>query len=103
MKLNLEVEEFEKLQGLFIEQVVDKIKLKLQEAGLKDRELEEVTASLGLSIASMIDDTSGMESDGVEIRPYLTFRLDDDEIIHSGENSETYDYVMGALKKTFEG
>ena len=63
--------------------------------------MEELTASLGFSIASMIDDTSSIEVDGVEVRPFLTFRVDDEAIIHSGENSETYEYVMGALKKCF--
>ena len=53
--------------------------------------LEDITAGIALSVASIIDDTTGIEIDGVEVHPYLTFRTNDDEIIHCGENSYTYE------------
>jgi hypothetical protein len=36
------------------------------------------------------------------VKPYLTFRTGDDEIIHCGENAYTYEFVRGALKELFD-
>ena len=102
MELKLKAEKFEKLQVLFIEEIIERVRLKLLEGGVKDQQLEDLTASIAFSIASVIDDTSKIESNGIEVRPYLTFREDDDEVIHCGENSEMHEYVMGIMKKLFK-
>lgn len=101
MKLKLETKRYDELQAIFIKEIIEKIRIKLHEEGLEDRKIEDLTASISFSIASIIDDTSRIESDGVEVRPYLTFREGDDEIVHCGENSDTHDFVMGTLKKLF--
>jgi hypothetical protein len=44
---------------------------------------------------------AAIESDGVEVRPYLTFRVDDDVLIHCGENSCTSEFVYKTLNKLF--
>ena len=44
----------------------------------------------------------GHISDGVEVKPYLTFQGEEEEIIHCGENSYTYEYVLGILNKFFD-
>jgi len=103
MELKLEPEEFEKLQTAFIGEVVDTVKVKLQGAGLQDRQLEEVTASISTSIASIIDDMTAIEAeDGTAIKPYLTFRGKGNEIIHCGENSYSYEFVFDHLKRLFD-
>ena len=101
MQLTLDTSKFEEHQAIFISEMVEKIKIKLQEAGVDPEKLEDLTANIALSVASTIDDTAGIEVDGVEVHPYLTFRANDDEIIHCGENSYTYEYVYGAMKKLF--
>ena len=101
MQLNLDASKFEEYQDIFISEIVENIKIKLLEAGMESEKLEDLTASIALSIASTIDDMAGIEADGVEVHPYLTFRANDDEIIHCGENSYTYEYVYGAMKKLF--
>ena len=101
MQLKLDTSKFEEHQAIFISEIVETIKIKLQEAGVDPEKLEDLTASIALSVASIIDDTAGIEIDSVEIRPYLTFRANDDEIIHCGENSYTYEYVYAAMKKLF--
>jgi len=101
MKLTLETLKFEEHQAIFAREIVEKVKIKLQEGGVEQEKLEDLTASIALSITSTIDDTAGIEADGVEVHPYLTFRTNDDEIIHCGENSYMYDYVYGAMKKLF--
>lgn len=102
MELKLEIEKFDEYQEIFIEEIVKTIMVKLVEAGLEGEKMEQVTANIAFSIASLIDDTSRIESDGIEAKPYLTFRAKDDEIIHCGENSYTYEYVIGVLKKLFD-
>lgn len=101
MELKLDVKEFDKIQGVFIKEIVETVKFKLQEAGLDAQQVEDLTAHISFSIASILDDTSQVESDGVEARPYLTFRTDDDTLVHSGENASTYTYVYGIMKKLF--
>jgi len=101
MQLTLDTSKFEEYQDMFISEIVEKIKIKLLEAGVESEKLEDLTASIALSIASIIDDMAGIEANGVEVHPYLTFRANDDEIIHCGENSYTYEYVYGAMKKLF--
>ena len=102
MQLKLNPNKFDELQAIFISEVIDKVRLKLEEAGVKGLEMEEITASIAFSIASAIDDTSDIEVNGVEVHPYLTFRDEDDNLIHSGDNSYTYEFVRGALKKLFD-
>ena len=102
MDLTLEPERFEQLQKIFIKAIIESIMVKLVESGLEGRQLEEATASIAFSIASLIDDTTGIESDGIDVKPYLTFLTGDDEIIHCGENAYTYEFVRGALKDLFD-
>jgi hypothetical protein len=101
MKLILETSKFEEHQAIFTAEIVEKVKIKLREADVDQEKLEDLTAGIALSITSTIDDAAGIEADGVEVHPYLTFRTNDDEIIHCGENSYTYEYVYDAMKKLF--
>lgn len=101
MKLTLASSKFDELQAIFTAEIVEKIKIKLQEGGVEQEKLEDLTASIALSIAGTIDDLAGIEVDGVEVHPYLTFRTDDDQLIHCGENAYTYEQVYGAMKKLF--
>ena len=101
MELKLDTEKFDEYQKLFIGEITKTIMVKLIEAGLKDQELEDATASIAFNIASIIDDTTKIEADGEEVRPYLTFRQGEDELIHCGENSYTYDRLMPVMKKLF--
>lgn len=101
MKLTLANSKFDEQQTIFTAEIVERIKIKLQEAGVDQDTLEDLTASIALSITATIDDLAGIEVDGVEVHPYLTFRTDDDELIHCGENSYTYENVYSAMTKLF--
>lgn len=101
MDLILEAEKHEKYQESFIREIMQSIVVKLTESGLQGQPLEELTANLAFSIASIIDDTTGIDSDGDAVKPYLTFRQGDD-LIHCGENSFTYEFVRGILKELFD-
>lgn len=102
MELKLDRDKFDEQQSIFIGEIVEKIRIKVHEAGLKGEALEALTASIAFSIATTIDDTSGIEFNGIEVKPYLTFRTSENELVHCGENSYTYEYVNGALRSLFE-
>ncbi len=101
MKLTLASSKFDERQAILTAEIVERIKIKLQEAGVDQEKLEDLTAGIALSIAGVIDGIAGIEVDGLAVHPYLTFRTDDDILIHCGENSYTYEHVYGAMKKLF--
>ena len=84
MKLKLDPTLFDEQQFGLVRELVQNIRVKLQEIGLSGEKLEQATASIAFSVASTIDDTSAIEADGKEIHPYLTFRTTEEEIIHCG-------------------
>ena len=101
MDLKFDTEQFDKYQAILINEIAQQIKIKLLEAGMEGERLEEKVAKMTFSIANSIDDMAGIESDGFEVRPYLTFRVDDDALIHCGENSCTNEFVYKTLSKLF--
>ena len=102
MDLKSEPEKFDVFQQAFIEEIIKSITTKLVEAGITGNQMEHITGNIAWSIASIIDDTTRIESEDGDVRPYLTFRSGDDELIHCGENSYTYEFVAGTLKKLFD-
>ena len=98
MQLNLDSQRFDEQQFLLVRELVQNIRVKLQEAGLSGAKLEEATASIAFSVASTIDDNSAIEADGTHVHPYLTFRTADDELTHCGENSYTHEFVYEVLQ-----
>lgn len=102
MDLKLEPEKFDERQQAFIEEIIKSIAAKLVEAGVTGNEMEHLTGNIAWSIASIIDDTTRIETEDGEAKPYLTFRTGEDELIHGGENAYTYEYVAGILKKLFD-
>ncbi len=68
---------------------------------MEGEKLKETTGKIAFSIACTIDDTAGIEFEGTEVNPYLTFLRDDDDIMHCGGNSFTHEYVFGILDEVF--
>jgi hypothetical protein len=101
MELKFDIEQFDKCQAILIDEIAQRIKIKLMEAGMEGQELEDYVAKITFSIASIIDDMAAIESDGIEVRPYLTFRSGDDALLHCGENSYTNEFVHKTLNKLF--
>lgn len=102
MEFQLDPKKFDQYQTILIHEIALAIKIKLIEAGLEGEQLQETTSNMSASIASIIDDTTEIVSNGTEVHPYLAFRLNDDAIIHGGENSYTYDRLVSALNRAFE-
>lgn len=102
MELKLEPEKFEAYQDAFVDEITKTIMVKLIEGGLEGRQMRELTASIAFSVASIIDDTANIVSDGEPVNPYLTFRSGSDELMHCGENSYMHESVYNLLKRLFE-
>lgn len=104
MQLTQEIEKYDEYQERLVEEIAETVRVKLVEAGMEGEMLENTTAHITFSIASIIDDTTQISTEDERIRPYLTF-LDDsgEQLIHCGENSYTYEFVTGVMKKMFEG
>ena len=101
MELKFDIEQFEKCQAILIDEIAQRIKVKLMEAGVEGEQLEDCVAKITFSIASVIDDMAAIESDGFEVRPYLTFREGEEVLLHCGENSYSNEFVHLTLKKLF--
>ena len=101
MDLKFDIEQFDRCQEILINQIAQQTRIKLLEAGMEGETLEDSVAKITFSIANIIDDLAAIESEGLEVRPYLTFRTDDDVLIHCGENSCTNEFVYKALNKLF--
>ncbi|MDJ0882154.1 MAG: hypothetical protein QNJ56_10945 [Gammaproteobacteria bacterium] len=102
MKLIQDSERFDEYQIAFIKEITQNIALKLVEAGLEGEVMENTTANIAFSIASILDDTSFIKANGEEVHPYLTFRSGEDHLVHCGENAYTYEFLTGVLKEMFE-
>ena len=101
MDLKFDIEQFDRCQEILINQIAQQTRIKLLEAGMEGETLEDSVAKITFSIANIIDDMAAIESEGFEVRPYLTFRTDDDVLIHCGENSCTNEFVYKALNRLF--
>jgi hypothetical protein len=102
MQLNLDSTQFEEQQMLLVGELVQSIRVKLQEADITGSKLEDLTASIAFSVASIIDDTAAIDVDGTEVHPYLTFRTSDDVLTHCGENAYTHEFVYEVLRRMAE-
>jgi len=103
MKLKSDPTEFLKQQEVFTGEMIARTANYLEEAGIKDNELKELVGKICFEIACMLDDVSGIEFDGDEAHPYLTFQSsDDDELVHFGGNSTTHEMVFGILNAMFK-
>lgn len=102
MELKLDPGTYDDYLSALMMEMMQTIHVKLVEAGLSDQQLEQTAAEIAFSISSIIDDNAAIEADGKEIKPYLMFQTDDNEVMHCGENSYLHEKVYEALKKQYE-
>jgi hypothetical protein len=102
MELELNSEKFEKRQDILVEELAKTIQVKLAEAGLERDKINDLTLKLAFSITCILDGVSGIEADGIEVRPYLTFQIDDD-LVHGGENSFMHELIYDVTGRLMRG
>ena len=103
MKLVSDSESYLEQQEIFTGEMIARISEHLEDAGIKDDALKELTGKIAFEVASMIDGVSEIEFDGSSSYPYLTFQKGEDEIIDLGGNSYTHELVYGILNAMFGG
>jgi hypothetical protein len=94
MELKLNSHKFDEHQAIFIGEIIEQIKRKLEVVGFECERLKEITGNIDFIFACTIDNTSGIVFDGIDVNPYLTFQSGDNKIIHCGGNSFTHEYVF---------
>lgn len=101
MQQIIDLDKFEQLQELLVREIIEQIRLKLMQAGLKGEQLREATGEIAFSVASTIDDNADIAHNGLEVHPYLAFSDKDGFIIHCGENSFTHEFVASVMDQVF--
>ena len=101
METRVDVEKFDQLQEIFARDLMERIRLKLLEAGIAGNTLKDLTGEIAFSVTSAMDDLAIIEKDGVEAHPYLTFIDEDEKLIHCGENSFAHELIAGLMDEVF--
>ena len=101
MQLKLDVEKYDELQEILIREIMEQIRFQLVKGGVSGDALRDLTGEIAFSVASTIDDTAGIEFEGTEVKPYLCFASDEEELLHCGENSCTHELVAGMVDQLF--
>ena len=101
MQQVIDIERYDELQEAFVREIIQRIRLKLMEAGISGEQLIDLTGHIAFSVASTIDGNAVIDNDGMDVHPYLVFSGDEDEIIHCGENSYVHEFVADVMDKVF--
>ena len=103
LKLNLNAEEYDEQQVIFIRAIIEDVKSRLEETGISGNQLKDLVGNISFGIATLIDNSASVEFEEKEIFPQLAFYLEDnDELVHCGGNSYMHEYVFGLLDELFE-
>ena len=102
LKLTLDAENYDEQQVIFTGAIIEDVKARLEEAGIKGNQLKELVGNISFGIATLIDNSASIEHEGKEIFPLLTFYIENnDNLIHCDGNSYMHEYVFGALDEIF--
>lgn len=102
MQLEIDTDKYEQHQQILLRELIEQIRFKLAAAGYKGSDLKEVTGEIAFSVASTIDDMAKIKFEGTEVSPYLTFKTDDKQLIHCGENSYMNEFVASLMNEIFD-
>lgn len=101
MQLNIDTEKFDEYQTILMRELIEQIRFKLAAGGITGDNLHDLTLEVAFSVASTLDDTAKIEVEGTHVRPYITFREDDDQLLHNGENAYMHEHVSSLIAKVF--
>lgn len=101
MQLTTDTDKFEAYQKILIREMIEQIRFKLAASGISGDQLREITGEIAFSVASTIDDMAKIEFEGTEIKPYLTFRTDEAQLIDCGENSYMNEFIASLMNEVF--
>jgi len=92
---------YDRLQQALVKELIRTIRREVQAADAPPEVVEELSARIAFSVASLIDDTAGLEESGEEVTPMLTFQIGDEELEYAGGNSWMHEYVHKLLPIVF--
>ncbi len=102
MQLNADLDTFDNYQKILIREIIEQIRFKLATAGYRGDEVRDLTGEIAFSVASTIDDTAHIELEGTQVHPYITFRTEDEQLLHCGEKSYMHEYVASLIDDVFD-
>jgi hypothetical protein len=103
LNLKLNADEYDEQQVILIGSIIEDVKARLEEDGIKGEQLKKLVSNISFGIATLIDNSASIEFEGKEIFPQLTFYLEDeDNLIHCDGNSYMHEYVFGIVDEIFE-
>lgn len=101
MELVLDSESYTEQQEILIGEIILSIKDTLEEVGIIGDVAKEATIKLAFKIACDLDATAGIEFDGIEVNPLVTFIGENKKLIHCGGSSYMHKYVHGITCAVF--
>lgn len=101
MQLKIDSEKFDDYQKILMRELIEQIRFKLAAGGVTGDDLHDLTLEVAFSVASTLDDTAKIEVEGTAVRPYITFRDEDEQLLHNGENSYMHEHVSSLIAKVF--
>jgi hypothetical protein len=104
MQITQDERRFDQLQLHLIGAIADSIKSDLQEAGLDDERLADLTGGLTFAVAAIIDGSRFMQLDGRRVRPVLTFSEDEEctRLVTVPGGSWMHEYAFGVVDAIFD-
>lgn len=101
MQLKIDSDKFDEYQKALMRELIEQIRFKLAAGGVNGDDLHDLTLEVAFSVASTLDDTARIDVEGTAVRPYITFRDEDDQLLHHGENSYMHEHVSSLIEKAF--
>lgn len=96
---------FDKFQEHVLAEIIKSTKNILEEKGVPENVIYDITGDLSFQICAIIDSSSVMEIDGEEVLPFLTFsksRKERNTIIVNDGGSYMHEMVFGFVDEIFE-
>ena len=101
MQLKIDSEKFDEYQKILMRELIEQIRFKLAAGGVTGDQLHDLTLEVAFSVASTLDDTAKIEVEDTAVRPYITFRDEEEQLLHNGENSYMHEHVSSLIAKVF--
>ncbi len=92
---------FDGYQQILAEEIIRALKFELERVEAPADLVMQLTGSIAFAVTSLIDGTAGIERDGEQVSPLLTFVVGEEELESAGGNSWMHEYVYRLLPNVF--
>jgi len=105
MKVEINDEKYDKFQGHILCEIIKSTKEILEEKGVPEELIYDITGDLSFRICAIIDSSAVMEVDGEDVLPFLTFSKSSerrDTVIANDGGSYMHEMIYGFTDEIFE-